>query len=164
MKKVLKWLAVLIVLLFAFLIWFDWRFSMDVIPGQEINSADLDKKILIASQGSEYKNTIVEGLIGKLGSEAVHIKVIDVTGIDEITVDDWDAIVVMHTWEIWQPQEDAKKFLNAHYNPAKIFVLATSGDGGNMIEGVNGISGASIMDDVDVHIESLYQSIHQVIN
>lgn len=136
---------------------------MDVIEEQEINAETSAKRLLIASQGSEFKNTIVDGLIEKLSHEDIHIKVIDVTTISKEDADVWDAILIMHTWEKWEPQEDAKEFLDAHYDPDRMVVVATSGSGEQMIEGVDGISAASILDKTDETIDALYVKIRLIL-
>ena len=129
---------------------------MDVIEAYDRNDPESPKKVLIATQGSKFKYAVTNKLVDELDHNDVYIKVIDVTNIEGVKVSDWDAIIIIHTWEMWAPQPDAEKFLSANYNPEKIFVLATSGGGEEMIEGVDGISGQSIIEEADQKAESIY--------
>lgn len=163
-RKIIILISSIIVLFFLFLVWFDWRYSMDVIEPYEVNSMEEPHHLLIATQGSEFKNEITKRIVENLKEKPLHISVIDVTTINTIEITEWDVIVILHTWEIWEPQPDAESFLKAHYNSDKMIVMATSGDGGNMIEGVDGISGASLMEEVDERTDQLLGRINQLLN
>ena len=157
--RTLKILGLLAVLFFGFLVWYQWRYSMDEVEPYAINHPEAEERVLIATQGSEYKNEVTNRLVEYLNDGERFIQVIDVTSIEGTNTSIWDAIVIMHTWEKWEPQVDASKFLKSNYDPNKVFVLATSGSGEQMIEGIDGISGASIMDDVDLHAETLAEQV-----
>ena len=66
----------------------------------------------------------------------------------QISEDEWDAVVVMHTWENWNPQADAKLYIDHVKDISKVIVLSTSGRGSYKIEGINSIASASNMIDV----------------
>ena len=148
MKRFLKIATISLVLIFGFLIWYKYTYSMDIIAERQVNNSIASKKILIASQGSEFKNALVDALIEDLKKEDVFIQVIDVTTINTIEPNQWDLLMIFHTFEIWEPQKDAAAFLDKSYDKSKMIILATSGSGDLMIEGVDGITGASILDEV----------------
>ena len=159
LKRIGIVLLVIFVLLFGFLVWFDWRFSMEVVEGYEKGDPQAEQKVLIATQGSDFKNEITEKLSNKLVNDRVFVKVIDVTTLENITASNWNAIVVMHTWEKWQPQADAETFLNAHYNAKTFVVMSTSASGEEIMENIDGISAPSILEDVDDRVEEIYLKV-----
>ena len=147
-KKILLALGGLLILLLLFFVWFDYTFSMDVVEGYEVNQSGEPNKLLIATQGSEYKKEIVDSIVKNYTDASVYIKVIDVSSLADVRPEAWDALIILHTWEVWKPEANAKKFLDTSYDADKMFVVATSGDGGNMIEGVDGITSASLLENV----------------
>ena len=96
----------------------------------EIGSPDMDRKILIASQSSGYKNLMVDTLTARLKGEDVYISVIDISGLSEIDQADWDAEVIIHTTEAWKLPDPVKEYLEGIENPDEVMLLITSGDGG----------------------------------
>jgi len=81
------------------------------------------------SQGSDFKNTLVESLIQHLKGKPVYIKVIDVTVLSEVNEDEWDGVVFIHTTERWKLQPDVKAYLNRAKDLSKVVLLTTSGSG-----------------------------------
>lgn len=163
MKRFLKIVIISLVLIFGFLIWYKYTYSMDIIAERQINESSASKKILIASQGSEYKNALVDALIENLTEEDVFIQVIDVTTINTIEPAEWDLLIILHTFEIWKPQKDAAQFLANHYDKSKMIVLATSGSGDLAIDGIDGITGASLLDEVDAKKEIIVKRAKQIL-
>jgi hypothetical protein len=99
-----------------------------VIEPYEITHAETEYKILIASQGSKFKNSLVESLTTHL-KEKVNINVIDVTTLHEINEDEWDAIVLIHSTEQSKLQPDVKTYLDRAQDSHKIILVTTSGTG-----------------------------------
>jgi len=95
----------------------------------EVGSADMSKKILIASQGSKYKNLMVDTLTSRLKGEDVYISVIDISGLNEIDQEDWDAQIIIHTTEAFKLPEPVKEYLDRIENPDEVMLLITSGGG-----------------------------------
>jgi hypothetical protein len=119
-------LVILIVALFAILLLIN---RQGVVEPYAIGDAEADAKVLIASQGSKFKNALVDSMTSRLTDESVYINVIDVTGLGEIREDDWDAIVVIHTTEKSEPPADVKLHLDRAQNLDKVIVVTTSGSG-----------------------------------
>ena len=153
MKKVLIGLGIFVVLVFGILIGYKYVYSMEVAENQEVGNANAALKVLIATQGSEYKNQLVAAIV--TDESDVYFKVIDVSQLDEVQYEAWDAFVVMHTWEVWEPEPNAAKFLEEYKDAMNVFVVSTSGGGDLMIDGVNGISGASSLTDVKKDAETV---------
>lgn len=136
----------LIVVCLSFLMWYSMHYSMDVIQPFEVNSPELSSRVLIASQGSEFKDEVVRELVAGLKSDSVYIRVIDVSQLSEINETEWSAIAILHTWENWKPQPDAKQFVENSKAPGKLVLLSTSGSGVDKMSGIDAISSASIKD------------------
>ncbi len=133
------------------LIWYQYQYSMDVVQPYEVNSPNLEKKLLIATQGSDFKDSITNAAVNHYKPDSIYIKVIDVGGLPEIQPDGFSAILVVHTWENWKPPADVKSFIDRVKNDAgKIVVLTTSGEGSYKMDGMDALTGQSIIEDVGV--------------
>lgn len=119
--------------------------------------------LLIATQGSAYKNAVVEGVIEATKGRQMTIEVIDVSALSKVKIEDWNAIVVIHTWENWQPQMEAAKFAQQHHNLTKVIFLATSGKGDLSIPGVDAITSASLLADVPKDVADIVRKIDTVL-
>ncbi len=100
-----------------------------VISSSEIKTPGATKNVLIASQGSTFKNGLVESLRVYLQKRPYNLKIIDVTMLGEIDEADWDALVLIHTTEKWQLQPDVKKYLDRAKDLSKVVLVTTSGNG-----------------------------------
>lgn len=154
-----------VVFVFTFLSWYKYRYSMDAVEPFEVSVANAEHQVLIATQGSAYKDAVVGGVISALEGRPISINVIDVSGLSEIDIDTWSAVVVLHTWENWKSQPDAKQFLDG-LNPSdldKVTVLTTSGSGDYKIEGIDAITSASVISDVPRNVRTIVQRVDAVI-
>lgn len=100
-----------------------------IIETQEITSPSVKFNVLIASQGSQFKDNLVDSIVNILKERSVNAKIIDVTGLTLINESDWDALIFIHTTEKWQLQPDVKAFLDRAKDLNKIMLVTTSGDG-----------------------------------
>ena len=121
-KKILLGTGLFITFFILFLMWYKFTYSMEFVESYEINSSELPQRVLIATQGSEYKEKVVSGVIGEFKSQEVYFKVVDVSLLDDVDPTIWNAVIILHTWEIWKPEEHAKAFLDAKYSSDNIFV------------------------------------------
>ena len=154
-KKVIITIAVLVLTIFAFLTWYKFHYSMETARSFEVNSTESKYRVLIATQGSEFKDAVVAGVIAHLKPRQVYIKVIDVSALPQVKEENWNAIVILHTWENWKPQADAKHYLERVKNRKKVIVLTTSGRGDFKMEGVDVITTASVMTDGPARIREI---------
>ena len=151
-KKVIIGIAALALTTFAFLTWYKFHYSMDVAESFEVNTPELKHRVLIATQGSEFKDAVVVGIVDHLKKRHAYIKVVDVAVLQQVNQDKWNAVVIIHTWENLKPQVDAKAYLERVKDLKKVIVLTTSGNGGHKIEGVHAITSASVINDIPSHI------------
>lgn len=162
-KKIGLVLVVFVIAIAGFLIWYKNTYSMDVAEAFEVNSPQLEQKILIATQGSEFKDKVVAGLVEKLRERDIFIKVIDVSSLPSIDVDDYNAIVLLHDWELQKPPAVVEQFLKKSGNNKKLVVLATSGGSDTSMEGIDGISGESILDEAPDRVNQIMLRLEPLI-
>jgi hypothetical protein len=164
-RKITLLLFVLIAaILFIALSWYRQNYSMGIVQSYGVTVEVPEHHVLIATQGSDFKNAVVEGVVALLKGKPVNIKVIDVTELLNVKVDDWDAIVVLHTWENWQAEATTKLFIEQQTKLNKIIVLTTSGDGNLKMKGVDAITSASLLQDVAKHVDIISRRIDKLFN
>lgn len=154
-RKILLTVAVTTVAILAFLTWYRVHFSMDVASAYEVNDPGSGARVLIATQGSAFKDAVVAGVVARLKARPAYVKVIDVTELTGVNARDWNAVVVIHTWEMRRPQLDARAFVDRSGGSRNVVVLSTSGAGDFKMEGVDAISSASTMEDVPARVAEI---------
>ncbi len=131
----------------AFAGWYWIHFSMGAAQPFEVNDPQSSTRVLIATQGSEFKDAVVAGVVAHLKANAVYVKVIDVSALPGVNEGEWNAIALLHTWEMRKPPREVKAFVDRAGNSGKLVVLTTSGAGIFKMDGVDAISSASVVAD-----------------
>jgi hypothetical protein len=131
----------------------------------EVGSPDMDRKILIATQGSEYKDIMVDTLTARLKGEDIYISVIDISGLNEIDQKDWDAEVIIHTTEGWKLPDPVKEYLDRMENPDEVILLITSGGGNWKPEDckVDVLTSASKVSDIQEKANSIEKKVNSLL-
>ena len=132
-KKIVIYSGIVLAVFFLFLVWFKATYSMDKVETRDVNALKGKYKILIATQGSEYKNEVVDYVVEHFKNDSVYLRIEDVSLLPNVSVDQWNLIVLMHTWEIFKPEKESQLFLEKNYDKTKMFVVSTSASGGNRI-------------------------------
>lgn len=101
-------------------------------PFQEGNP-QANQKVLIASQGSEFKESLVGMIIEEFKTPETYFSVIDCTSLQDIHIEDWDAIIIIHTMQIHKMPAKAKKFLDGVDDFSNIMLVCTSGGGDEVV-------------------------------
>jgi hypothetical protein len=131
--KALKIVGLVIVSLIGILILvglLSWAlFSQKVAKSYEVNSPTLPTKILIATQGSSFKEALVTSLSEQLRTPPVYIKVVDVSALPTINEAEWRVIVIVNTCEGGEMQADVSNYLARAKALPKLVLLITSGSG-----------------------------------
>ena len=122
--------------------------TMDPAREFEVGEASNESRVLIATQGSKYKDALVSEIVDHLALRRAYTKVIDVSHLSGINADGWNAVVILHTWQIGKPQPDAKAFVERIGDPKKLIVVTTSGSGEEKLPAVDAISSASSIEDM----------------
>tara|TARA_R100000935_G_scaffold15425_2_gene30776 strand:+ start:7667 stop:8152 length:486 start_codon:yes stop_codon:yes gene_type:complete len=154
----------IVLVLLAFGYWYKLTYSMEVAENSGINSPQLATKILIATQGSDFKDAIVTNLINFYKKDSVHLKTIDVTQLRQVKPNEYNAIILLHTWEYGKPPRIVSQFINE--NSAlknKMIVYATSGAGNNKIEGIDAMAGESILENASDVSDEVIEKIESIL-
>lgn len=136
----------------GYLLWDEHAHAMRVAGSFEVGDASQPQHVLIATQGSAFKDALVAGLLASLKSRAVYIRVIDVSALRNVHENEWKAIIITHTWEFGRAQPDARAFVDRVPDKNKLIVVTTSGGGREKMPGIDAISAASVMDDVPARV------------
>ncbi|MBN2835184.1 MAG: hypothetical protein JXR48_09485 [Candidatus Delongbacteria bacterium] len=154
MKKFLIGLLILIVSFAIFVTIYMIMYTQGVIEPFEAGSKDSADKVLIASQGSEYKEMFVQKVIERLEKDSLYIKVIDVTEIEKENIDDFKAVLIINSIEMYDMQENAKSFISAS-GKGNVVMIATSGNGamGPKDNSIDAITTASSVDTIDEKVD-----------
>jgi len=136
---------------------------MGVAQSFAVGDTSVPQHILIATQGSPFKDALVAGIIDYLRPRGVYVKVIDVTALVGIQPRDWTGIIVVNTWEFHKPQADAKAFIDHVQDKTKLIVVMTSGSGQAKIPGVDVISAASVVTDVPARLAQIRPRLDAVL-
>jgi hypothetical protein len=125
--------------------WYRDTYSQKVAEVFEVNSPELETKVLIATQGSEFKEALVANLLDRLGKKPVYIKGIDALALPEIHEAGWHAVVLINACQSSKLQPDVKDYLTRAKRLDKVVLVTTSGFGTGKTEyfPVDAISTAS---------------------
>ena len=162
-RKVLLAAALLIAASIAFAGWYRLHYSMSVARSFEVNDPHSKPRVLIATQGSEFKDALVASVVEHLKARAAYVKVIDVSALPGVNVGEWSALVVVHTWQMRKPPEAVKAFVARARNSGKLVVLTTSGAGDFKMDGVDAISSASVIADVPTRVADIVAKLDSIL-
>ncbi|MFD1551769.1 hypothetical protein [Putridiphycobacter roseus] len=154
-KKIIIGVFSVLVLFFLFLAWFSVTYSMGVVAVFEKGDKASNLKVLVVTQGSDFKKEVVKGVLEDEVFDTIYFKVIDATDLKTVEPADWNAIILIHTWEKFSPEKNTADFIEKYYDEKKMFVMATSAAGDNAIAGVNGITGASDLSKVETDVAEI---------
>jgi hypothetical protein len=123
------------------------------IKSSELKASSLEKRVLVASRSSEFKDAIVDQIRDAFKDEPVYLKFIGIDQLNEEDGTNYAALVLINTTMSWGMDLDVKAFLKRHQDHKNMIVLTTSGDGDWLpkMEGRNfdAISSASKKANVD---------------
>ncbi|MCX7550892.1 hypothetical protein [Xanthomarina sp. F2636L] len=121
--------------------------------------------LLIANEGSHFKDSVVRVLIQHYHSKPVSIKTIPLSFLPETDVKDQDAILIIHSWYTWKPPLEVEKFIHKHRDCLNnIVMLGTSHQGNLKMEELDAITGPSKMTDVKSYTSKIIDKLTPLLN
>jgi flagellar basal body-associated protein FliL len=131
LKKILIIIfSILIFIIVAGLITYKFIFSQSVIEGYTINKESNSKKILVATQGSSFKESVNEKLEEYYKNKDFYINVLDVTNLGTISdYNSYDKIIIISSVESSKINQEAENTINQISDKEKIKIITTSGSG-----------------------------------
>ena len=129
-----------------------------------INSPTLERKLLIATQSSPFKDLVTAEVVDRYESASVVVKVIDVTALKNEDLSEFDAILIIHRWEAGNPPDAVSSILNK--NPDlkdRIVVMTTSWNGLEKMENIDAITGASVIEDAPIFSKKIMKRLNSLL-
>ncbi|MCX2762751.1 hypothetical protein [Aquimarina muelleri] len=165
MKRVFKIIIGLLLIGFSgFWIWYEYTYSMDTVIPFKVKDPNLETKVLIASQGSRFKDSLVQGILRHYQKDPIHFKVIDVYTMFTVDIDKWDALVIINSWEYGSPPRNVKKFIKNHPDRLdKLIILSTVGSSNIALKDIDVISGESIIEKTPDYTKILVDRLNKII-
>jgi len=170
MKKWLKiiiWIigtaiAIISILLISYII----VNKQGVIEPIQVGNTSAKHKILIASQGSDFKEKLVNKFISELKSDSTYLLVLDCTELKAKHAKGWDVYIIVHTMQIHHIPKQTEKFLHVLPNLSKVILVSTSGAGDEQYKNlkVDAISTASIVIAIDPIMKWILPKIEKTLN
>ncbi|MEW7289978.1 hypothetical protein [Aquimarina sp. 2304DJ70-9] len=163
--KVMLIIVSVVIILFLWATWYKYEYSMEEAQQFEVNSKELTQKLLIATQGSEFKDTITNSIVNHYKPDSIFIKVIDVSSLTEVQPENYTAIVLIHTWENWKPPYVVRQFVERsldHKN--KMIVMTTSGNGTYMMSEVDAITGESNLEEAPDFVHKIVARLEPILD
>ena len=154
-------IAVLVIVFIAYYL----IYSQEVIEPFEVNSPALETKVLVGSQGSDFKNALLEKLTERIGKKDIYIRAIDVTTLSGVKEESWDSIILINSIQWYKLQKDVRIFLNSAQATDRIIMLATSGDGDVKPKDgkLDTITSASKMNKLDEEFEEILSKLEPIL-
>ena len=73
--------AALVIAAVGFLAWYRTHFAMSPVEGFTVNDPSSEQRLLIATQGSAFKDAVVAGVVKRLSERPIFIQAVDVTAL-----------------------------------------------------------------------------------
>lgn len=138
--------------------------SQGVIESYIVNSEENSKKVLIATQKSNFKNTVMQNVTAYYSGQPIFLSVIDVTQLGKVKADPWDIIIIFSTIESNKLNPAAEKFIKDERDHNKIYVFNTADSGRwkNNTIGIDCITSASKKTNVDKYTSDIINAIDKL--
>ena len=89
------------------------------------NRNALNGKVLIATQKSEFKRSLVSGIRDNLGDDVFYVRVVDVKWLPNETAADFNAIVILNRCMAGRPDPRVESFVDNFPDKKKVILLTT---------------------------------------
>jgi len=140
------------------------RHAMQPVPERELGTRGGGPAVLVAAQGSPYKDAVADTLIRHLREKPAYVRVEDVSQLPLVDERDWDAIVLLHSWQRWQPPPVVQEFVERLKDRRKLVVLTTSGSGESRMACVDAVTSASEVSRAHGDAEELLHRVDQILS
>jgi hypothetical protein len=107
--------------------WYVYRYYPRKAMAFEINAPNQPTHVLVASQGSEFKNALVAAVCDRLRAQPVFIKGIDVGDLDGIEIGRWDKVLVINTAMMDVMSGPVRRLVERGEDLDHVMIFVTSG-------------------------------------
>lgn len=109
------------------------------------------KKILIAANKSDFKDSLLSNLSNSLVADSVYVKIIGLKQLPSATATNWRAILILNTCVAGQMENSVQKFITKNSTYGHFITFTSSGPKGcwppkKAPQGIDAFTSASTMD------------------
>jgi hypothetical protein len=156
--------AVIVLLgLVAAFAWYLASHSMQPARAFEAGAPQAPTRVLIATQGSVFKDAVVASVVEYLKRRQTYVKVVDVSTLADVKAADWSAVLVIHTWQYGKPPTSVGEFAGREGAVRNVVVMTTSGSGKERLAGVDAVSAASVDQDAATRASELIRRLGTIL-
>ena len=129
------------------------------------NQKSLKGKVLIATQKSQFKRTVVSEIQDNLGDNVFYVRVVDVKWLPNESADDFNAIVILNRCMAGRPDPRVESFVDAIPDKNKVILLTTGRRGSWKPDSseVDAMSSASAMSETAPLARSISDKVLDII-
>ena len=137
-----------------------------IICAAGISAYGAEKRVLIVSQSSDFKNKVVALLQEELKHNGIEFTITDISALRKVKEDEWDAIVIIHTVKMGRIKNQVKHYLDNVDNWRKVIVFTTYGSKDPVpdLYGIDSISAASEKEQVTTLTADLKTRLQNILN
>lgn len=120
--------------------------------------------VVIANEGSYFKDSITHILVRHYEHKSVQVKVIPISLLPKIDLKDYSAVVIIHSLYTWRPPPEVEHFIkNQIACTEKIVVFTTSSNGTYKMDNVDAITGASRIKEATIYTNKIIEKLNLVL-
>lgn len=122
-------------------------------------------RVLIANQGSEFKDAVVEKLLDDMRESSISFTVQKLNTLGRVKPEEWDAVVILHTVKIGSINKNVERFFNRIDDYSKVIVCTTCGDKDMVSEkyGIDSITAASKEEEVSTLTQQVEKRLQNML-
>lgn len=121
--------------------------------------------VLIASQGSSFKDSLVSHVLKDYQDQSIRFKVIDAYTLFTVDIEKWDAIIIINSWEYVDPPKNIREFIRSNKkNADKLIILSTVGSHNMVFDDIDTISGESVIEKIPDYTKMLSGRLDKILN
>lgn len=94
-----------------------------------VNASTLEKKLLIASRKSDFKDQVVEDILAEFRDKPVYMKITGLNKLETESAGDYSAVVILNTCMAWGLDRNVQAFLKNNPDQDRLIILTTSSNG-----------------------------------
>ena len=153
-KKILI-IAIIIILVIVTCVVSKIVLSPDKISSFEVNSSSLADKMLIASQGTDFKTSLVDNIISKFEQKNYYIKVLDISELGSENSSNYDKVLILATCIGRNIPGTVKKYIKNNNDNNQVVLVVTSGSNWKPSLKADTITAASKIEDIDNKVNQI---------
>lgn len=121
--------------------------------------------VLIANQGSEFKDVVVENLRDEMRESSISFTVQKLNTLGRAEPEEWDAVVILHAVKIGSINKNVERFFNRIDDYSKVIVCTTCGDKDMVSEkyGIDSITAASKKEEVSTLTQQIEKRLQNML-